>query len=64
MQAITFGMSDFGPVLASEMQRFQTNDPRVTRVREQLEEVKDVMVTNIDALCALGLLCARVITAN
>lgn len=53
-EAITFGLSDFGPVLATEMQRFQGYDPKVARVREHLEEVKDVMLQNIDALLERG----------
>jgi vesicle-associated membrane protein 7 len=53
--AITFGLAEFSQTLGAEMVRFGgATDPKVSKVREQLEEVKDVMVSNIDALLARG----------
>ena len=57
-QAIAYSFNaEFSGVLSAQMQRFNgdgATDERVRRVREQLDDLKDVMVKNIDALLNRG----------
>ena len=57
-RAIAYSFNaEFSGVLSSQMQRFNgdgAHDERVRRVREQLDDLKDVMVRNIDSLLNRG----------
>lgn len=55
--AIAYGMnSEFSPMMASEMKRYSQarDDDPLQQVHGQLDELKDIMVKNIDELSARG----------
>lgn len=55
--AIAYGMnSEYSPILAAEMKRYSqaTDDDPISQVHGQLDELKDIMVKNIDELSARG----------
>jgi len=53
--ALPYAMnSDFSMVLAAEMKAFSTDDNKVARMQTQVEDLKNIMVRNIDGLQQRG----------
>jgi len=53
--ALPYAMnSDFSMVLAAEMKAFSTDDNKVARMQGQMEDLKTIMVRNIDSLQQRG----------